>query len=54
MHGHWVVPGGVTAALAAPALPLVISLHGSDVYVAETLAPARAGRAARRSAAPGS
>jgi glycosyltransferase involved in cell wall biosynthesis len=42
MHGHWVVPGGVTAALAAPTLPLVISLHGSDVYVAETLAPARA------------
>jgi glycosyltransferase involved in cell wall biosynthesis len=42
MHGHWVVPGGVTAALAAPSLPLVISLHGSDVYVAETLRPARA------------
>ena len=42
MHGHWVVPGGVTAAMAAPTLPLVISLHGSDVYVAETLAPARA------------
>jgi glycosyltransferase involved in cell wall biosynthesis len=41
MHGHWVVPGGVTAAAAAPGLPLVISLHGSDVYVAETLAPAR-------------
>ena len=41
MHGHWVVPGGVTAAAAAPSLPLVISLHGSDVYVAETLAPAR-------------
>ena len=32
MHGHWVIPGGVTAAAAAPALPLVISLHGSDVY----------------------
>jgi glycosyltransferase involved in cell wall biosynthesis len=46
MHGHWVVPGGVTAALARPSLPLVVSLHGSDVYVAETLAPARA--AARR------
>jgi phosphatidyl-myo-inositol dimannoside synthase len=41
MHGHWVIPGGVTAAAAAPGLPLVISLHGSDVYVAETLAPAR-------------
>src|SRR3990170_1955223 len=41
MHGHWVVPGGVTAAAAAPGLPLVISLHGSDVYVAETVASAR-------------
>lgn len=51
MHGHWVIPGGVTAAAAAPALPLVISLHGSDVYVAETLAPARvAARSAFRRA----
>jgi phosphatidyl-myo-inositol dimannoside synthase len=41
MHGHWVIPGGVTAALAAPDVPLVVSLHGSDVYVAETFAPAR-------------
>lgn len=41
MHGHWVVPGGATAAAAAPRLPLVISLHGSDVYVAETVPPAR-------------
>jgi glycosyltransferase involved in cell wall biosynthesis len=41
MHGHWIIPGGVTAAMAAPALPLVISLHGSDVYLAERLAPAR-------------
>src|SRR3982751_6404192 len=40
MHGHWVIPGGVTAAAAAPQLPLVISLHGSDVYVAERLRPA--------------
>jgi glycosyltransferase involved in cell wall biosynthesis len=46
MHGHWVIPGGITAALAAPRLPLVVSLHGSDVYVAETFAPARI--AARR------
>lgn len=42
MHGHWVVPGGVLAAMAAPGLPLVISLHGSDVHVAETVALARA------------
>ena len=41
MHGHWVVPGGVTAALADPGLPLVVSLHGSDVFVAERLPPAR-------------
>lgn len=52
MHGHWVVPGGITAALAAPRIPLVISLHGSDVYVAERLKPARiAARAAFRRAA---
>ena len=51
MHGHWVVPGGITASLASPVLPLVISLHGSDVFVAETLAPARAAaRAAFRRA----
>jgi glycosyltransferase involved in cell wall biosynthesis len=42
MHGHWVVPGGAIAAAAMPGLPLVVSLHGSDVYVAETLPPARA------------
>ena len=46
MHGHWVVPGGVIAAAARPALPLVVSLHGSDVFVAERTGPARV--AARR------
>jgi len=36
MHGHWVVPGGFVARWAAGAsTPLVVSLHGSDVYVAE-------------------
>lgn len=51
MHAHWVVPGGAVAAAAAPHLPLVVSLHGSDVYVAETVAPARlAARAAFRRA----
>ena len=36
MHGHWVVPGGFMGLLARGGrLPLVISLHGSDVYVAE-------------------
>ena len=41
MHGHWVIPGGVVASAAARRLPLVVSLHGSDVYVAEHLALAR-------------
>ena len=46
MHGHWVVPGGAIAAAARPALPLVVSLHGSDVFVAER--NAAVGMAARR------
>jgi phosphatidyl-myo-inositol dimannoside synthase len=41
MNGHWAIPGGAMAAAAAPSLPLVVSLHGSDIYVAETVAPAR-------------
>jgi glycosyltransferase involved in cell wall biosynthesis len=45
MHGHWVVPGGFTAWAAAPSRAQVVSLHGSDVYLAETFGPAR--RAAR-------
>ncbi len=45
IHGHWVVPGGVLAAAAAGPRPLVISLHGSDVFVAERNGIAR--RAAR-------
>jgi glycosyltransferase involved in cell wall biosynthesis len=52
MHGHWLVPGGAIAACAAPSRPLVVSLHGSDVFVAERLAPARvvARRVLRRAA----
>jgi phosphatidyl-myo-inositol dimannoside synthase len=46
VHAHWVVPGGVLGAAAAGATPLVISLHGSDVFVAEKHAAARV--AARR------
>jgi glycosyltransferase involved in cell wall biosynthesis len=46
MHGHWVVPGGVIASVAMPSLPLVVSLHGSDVFVAERTRIA--GAAARR------
>src|SRR3954454_7750690 len=46
MDRHRVIPAGITAALAAPRLPLEISLHGSDVYVGQRLSPARG--AARR------
>ena len=38
VHVHWVVPNGPIGALAAPpsrGIPLVISLHGSDVAVSE-------------------
>jgi glycosyltransferase involved in cell wall biosynthesis len=35
MHAHWVIPGGVIGAAAARSVPLVISLHGSDVFIAE-------------------
>ena len=37
VHAHWVIPNGPPAALAAAACsrPLVISLHGSDVYLPE-------------------
>ncbi len=35
LHAHWVIPNGVTAAWAAGGRPLVVSLHGSDVFVAE-------------------
>lgn len=45
IHAHWVIPGGAIAAIAAGGLPHVISLHGSDVYVAERYGFAR--RAAR-------
>jgi glycosyltransferase involved in cell wall biosynthesis len=37
VHAHWVLPNGPIAALGARAMhrPLVVSLHGSDVFVAE-------------------
>ncbi len=37
VHAHWVVPGGVLSRGAAEAArkPLVISLHGTDVFAAE-------------------
>lgn len=45
MHAHWVVPNGMMALAASGGRPLVVSLHGSDVFVAEKYAPI--GRAAR-------
>ncbi len=51
MHGHWVVPGAAIAAAACPRLPLVVSLHGSDVYVAErSIVAGRVARAVFRRA----
>jgi glycosyltransferase involved in cell wall biosynthesis len=35
MHAHWVIPNGPIAMAAAGRRPLVVSLHGSDVFVAE-------------------
>ena len=35
IHAHWVVPAGFLAAVSHLRLPMVISLHGSDVFVAE-------------------
>jgi glycosyltransferase involved in cell wall biosynthesis len=41
VHAHWVLPNGPVSAAAASALgrPMVISLHGSDVYLAEKAPP---------------
>jgi len=37
IQAHWVLPGGLIAVLVAKLrdIPLVVSLHGSDIYVAE-------------------
>ena len=57
VHAHWVVPSGAMAALAldtkwASGPPLVVSLHGSDVFLSEKNGAARLGaRKAFRSAA---
>jgi glycosyltransferase involved in cell wall biosynthesis len=45
VHAHWAVPGGAIGSIAAGGRPLVVSLHGSDVFVAER--HALAGRAVR-------
>jgi glycosyltransferase involved in cell wall biosynthesis len=43
VHAHWVVPNAALVAGIARAdrTPLVVSVHGSDVFLAETLLPAR-------------
>lgn len=46
LHAHWVIPSGFIAAYARGCRRLVVSLHGSDVFVAER--SALAGAAARR------
>jgi len=49
LHGHWIIPSGAVVTLAGRDLPTVVSLHGSDVFVAERHAFARAAaRAALR------
>lgn len=55
IHAHWVIPNGPPAALVARlrGLPLVVSLHGSDVYLAERAAPIAATAAATFRAAGG-
>lgn len=44
IHAHWWFPGGLSATLplVAGKCPVVLTLHGSDVRLARTLAPARA------------
>lgn len=43
VHAHWVVPNAafVTDMVRVNGLPFVISLHGSDVFLAERFGPAR-------------
>jgi glycosyltransferase involved in cell wall biosynthesis len=55
LHVHWLVPNAafVSDLARAHGVPLTVSLHGSDVFVAERFAPARAlaRRALRRAGA---
>lgn len=41
IHAHWVLPNGLPAAAVAElrGLPLVVSMHGSDVFMAEKALP---------------
>lgn len=44
MHAHWVIPNGPVASIIARLrrLPLVVSMHGSDLFVAEQSKPVSA------------
>ncbi len=42
VHAHWAVPSGTMAALSQTGVPVVVSLHGSDVFLAEANLIARA------------
>ncbi|HST05140.1 MAG TPA: glycosyltransferase [Chloroflexia bacterium] len=44
MHAHWVVPNGPVVAIIARLrrLPMIVSMHGSDVFVAEHSKPVAA------------
>ena len=35
VHAHWVIPSGAMVALSRIRIPLVVSLHGSDIFLAE-------------------
>jgi glycosyltransferase involved in cell wall biosynthesis len=53
IHAHWWFPAGLAAALAGTGVPLVITLHGSDVRLAagSPLAPALMRMVLRRASA---
>lgn len=40
VHAHYAVPAGDAARRAAPAIPLIVSVHGGDVYGTHASAPA--------------
>src|SRR5262249_56677229 len=49
LHAHWVIPSGAMGMIAAGRRPLIVSLHGSDVFVAERHSlPGAVARAAPR------
>lgn len=41
-HAHWWIPAGLAGALARPSCPLVITCHGSDLYLLDRLPALRA------------